>query len=194
MGKRPLVLLSFCLVAVATTLLQIKSPLKNGHAGRRGISPVANARIVEAYGKLPLSFEANQGQTDSDVKFLSRGGGYSLFLTSTEAVLSLKKSGDIQNRDPKGAVKPSGEAKAVVRMKLIGANTSPQVTGIDELPGKTNYFIGNDPKKWRTNVPTYAKVKYKRVYPGIDLVYYGNQQQLEYDFIVSPGANPNAIR
>src|ERR1039458_6200955 len=103
MGKRPLVLLSFCLVAVATTLLQIKSPLKNGHAGRTGIPSVANARIVEAYGKLPLSFEANQGQTDSEVKFLSRGSGYSLFLTSNEAVLSLKRMNQSRDREGAGA-------------------------------------------------------------------------------------------
>ena len=68
------------------------------------------------------------------------------------------------------------------------------MTGLDELPGKSNYFIGNDPAKWRTNVPTYAKVRYENVYPGIDLVYYGNQRQLEYDFVVAPGADPRAIR
>ncbi len=79
-------------------------------------------------------------------------------------------------------------------MKLVGANPSPQLTGRDELPGKSNYFIGNDPAKWRTNVPNYAKVKYADVYPGIDLVYYGNQRQLEYDFVVAPGADPRAIR
>ena len=78
-------------------------------------------------------------------------------------------------------------------MKLVGANPNPKIAGTDELPGKSNYFIGNDPKKWRTNVPNYAKVKYANVYPGVDLVYYGNQGQLEYDFMVSPGADPAAI-
>src|SRR5262249_9145044 len=72
---------------------------------------------------------------------------------------------------------------AVLRMKIVGANPQPEVAGGVELPGKVNYFIGNDPKKWRTNISTYAKVKYQGVYPGIDLVYYGNQQQLEYDFV-----------
>ncbi len=75
-------------------------------------------------------------------------------------------------------------------MKLVGANPSPQLTGLDELPGTSNYFIGNDPSKWRTNMPNYAKVEYQDVYPGIDLVYYGNQRQLEYDFVVAPGADP----
>ena len=79
-------------------------------------------------------------------------------------------------------------------MRLIGANLEPQVTGLDGLPGKANYFISNDPKKWRTEVSTYAKVQYKNVYPGIDLIYYGNQRQLEYDFIVAPGSDPKTVR
>ena len=83
---------------------------------------------------------------------------------------------------------------AVIRLRLVGAKPDAEVTGREELPGKVNYFIGNDPKKWRTNVPTYAKVRYQDVYPGVDLEYYGNQGgQLEYDFIVAPGADPGAI-
>jgi hypothetical protein len=79
-------------------------------------------------------------------------------------------------------------------MKLVGANPQAKVTGLEELPGKSNYFIGNDPKKWRTNVPNYAKVKYADVYPGVDLVYYPNRRQLEYDFVVQPGADPRSIQ
>jgi hypothetical protein len=79
-------------------------------------------------------------------------------------------------------------------MKLLGGNAKGRVVGLDELPGRSNYFIGNDPKKWRTNVPSYARVKYEGVYPGVDLVYYGNQRQLEYDFLVAPGADPNQIK
>ena len=82
----------------------------------------------------------------------------------------------------------------MLRIKLIGASPQPGLVGLEELPGKVNYFIGNDPKKWRTNISTFAKVKYKDVYPGIDLVYYGNQGQLEYDFIVAPGADPKIIK
>ncbi len=82
----------------------------------------------------------------------------------------------------------------VVEMRLVGANPGAKVGGEDELPGRSNYFIGNDPRKWRTNVPVYAKVKYRSVYPGVDLIYYGNQGgELEYDFVVAPGANPSAI-
>jgi hypothetical protein len=125
---------------------------------------------------------------------------YSLFLTEDEAVLTL--SGGKANTDKaKVAVKahtsPSGvdvpKADGVLRMRLRNANAAAKVTGLDELPGTSNYFIGNDPAKWRTNVPVYSKVKYEGIYSGIDLVYYGNQQQLEYDFIVAPGADPRRI-
>jgi hypothetical protein len=79
-------------------------------------------------------------------------------------------------------------------MKLVKANPAAKVTGADELLGKSNYFIGNDPKKWRTNLTNYAKVKYEGIYSGVDLVYYGNQRQLEYDFVVAPGADPHRIQ
>jgi len=143
---------------------------------RPAISPVPKAKVQDLYGKLPLRFEANQGQTDSSVKFLARGQGYTLFLTSTEAVYSFAR------RDK------------VFRLKLVGANPSATVEGVDALSGTSNYFIGNDPSKWRTNVSAYAKTKFRGVYPGIDLVYYGNGKQMEYDFVVAPGADPNAIR
>jgi hypothetical protein len=143
---------------------------------------VTDARLSESYGKLPLYFEANRGRTDKDVRFLSRGAGYNLYLTSDEAVLVLAK------RDAKAQKK-----SVALRMNLVGANRKPLVSGLEEQPGKVNYFIGRDPAKWRTNVPTYAKVHYQNVYAGIDLVYYGNQRQLEYDFVVAPGADPGKI-
>jgi Beta-propeller repeat len=135
------------------------------------------AKIAESYGRLPLFFEANEGQSDKQVKFISRGRGYTLFLTGSEAVLSL----------------PQAEKESVMRMKLVGANSSARVSGVEELPGKSNYFIGNDPTQWRTNVPNFSKVKYQETYPGVDLVFYGNPQNLEYDFVLAPGADPHAI-
>jgi len=156
------------------------------------------------FAKLPLSFEVNEGQTDAGVRFISRGGGYSLFLTNNEAVISLKKEppsrpvAQIKAGFPpwagvKGKVGAKSEA-TVVRMGLVGANPAPRTDGIEQLQGKANYFIGNDPKKWQTNVATYAKVKYKNVYPGVDLIYYGSHGQLEYDFVVAPGADPKLIQ
>jgi hypothetical protein len=151
------------------------------------------------YGKLPLSFEANVGQSDKQVRFLSRGLGYTLFLTDDAAVLNLRartKTPAIGRRDPEsGSLAGVAEARnSLLSMKLVGVNHAATVTGSDLLPDKSNYFVGNDPKKWRTNVSQYAKVKYESVYPGIDLVYYGNQRQLEYDFVVAPGSDPGRIR
>jgi photosystem II stability/assembly factor-like uncharacterized protein len=96
----------------------------------------------------------------------------------------------VLDRQPVTTVESKG---AALRMKLVGADPAAKVIGLDQLPGKSNYFIGNDPKKWRVNVPNYARVKYEHVYRGIDLVYYGDNRQLEYDFIVAPGADPNRI-
>lgn len=139
------------------------------------------AEAQSAYGHLPLSFEANQGQTDPQAKFISRGQGYNLFLTSTEAVLALTSLDRAVVR------------QAVLRMGLVGANPAPPISGFDALPGKANYFIGNDPQHWQTQIPTYGKVQYKAVYPGVDLVFYGKQRQLEYDFIVATGVDPTTI-
>src|SRR6266478_5071876 len=172
------------------------------------ISPAANApspavkqKVAEEYGKLPLSFEANHGQTDPKVKFLSRGPGYKLFLLPNEAVLMLQKERHAKPAKRLGALPGFPEAPErevsppdTIRMSLLGAAANAAVTGVEQMPGKSNYFIGNDPSLWRTNVPNYAKVRYQGVYRGIDLVYHGSGQQLEYDFIVAPGADPRQIR
>lgn len=131
----------------------------------------------EAYGKLPLSFEPNNGYMDKRIKFFSRGGKYRLFLTSAEVILAL-----------------SGNRDETLRTTFVGANSEAELEPLNELPGKSNYFVGNDPKQWRTNVTNYARVKQRSVYPGIDVVFYGNQRQLEYDFIVAPHADPKVIK
>ena len=175
--------------------------------------PATRARLVDTYGKLPLRFEANRGQADREVKFVSRGRGYSVFLTGSEAVVAQIRPSAASatiSENPKGKglflspgdfggaraprnPRPLSVASSEVHMKLIGANAKAAVAGLDELSGKSNYFVGNDPEKWRTNVSTYAKVRYKNVYPGVDLVYHGNQGQLEYDFVVAPGADPGVV-
>jgi len=204
--KRASLLSVFLFLTGALTLSQSPVLLSNSNASvaspasRSQADPKAQARINEQYGNLPLSFEANHGQTDSRVKFLSRTSGYTLFLTGDEAVLAL--SGSQAKKGTASAMLPGTQktpavahegVTPVLRMKLRNANAAAKVTGVDELAGTSNYFIGDDPTKWRTNVPTYAKVKYEGVYSGIDLVYYGNQRQLEYDFIVAPGADPRRI-
>jgi hypothetical protein len=146
------------------------------------------ARAVEAYGNLPLSFEPNMGQADSRVRFLSRGPGYTLFLTSEEAILAFLAPHGTSARTA------DRENPTIMRMRLAGANPAPTIFGAEELPGKSNYFIGNDPNRWRTEIPNYAKVRYHAVYPGIDLLYYGNQGRVEYDFVVAAGSDSRAIK
>jgi hypothetical protein len=153
----------------------------------------AQSRVLQSYGKLPLSFEVNQGQTDPRVKFLSRGPDYTLFLTGDEAVLSLHPGEANQESQTLSLGPEPRNTITSLRMQVLGANPKASVSGVDELPGKSNYFIGNNPQEWRTNIATYAKVRYHGVYPGVDLVYYGNQQQLEYDFVVAPGGDPSSI-
>ncbi len=140
---------------------------------------------------VPLSFEPNQGQLASTVQFLSRGSGYALFLTPGKVVLNLER----QQPASAAATGQTPEAASVdtLRMSLIGANPEANAVGLARQPGVVNYFIGNDPKNWRSGIPTYGKVKYPQIYRGVDLVFYGNQRQLEYDFVVAPGADPNRI-
>ena len=146
------------------------------------------SRARTLFAGLPLIFEPNQGQGNLDpadprAKFVTRGSGYSLFLGSEGAILSLAS----QDRS-KHAV--SGIRVESLQMKLAGANPNARLTGADVLPGKSNYFLGNDPSKWRQSVPQFARVRYENVYPGINLVFYGNQGRLEYDFQVAPGSDP----
>jgi hypothetical protein len=149
----------------------------------------SSSRAASAFGRLPLRFEANQGQTDARVKFLARGDGYNHFLTPGEAVLSL----DAEARDAKGARAAEGRASAaevkakktpgVLRMKFVGAEVKAGVAGVEELPGRSNYFRGADPSKWQTDVRAYARVRYAGIYPGVDLEYYGDRSRLEYGTI-----------
>src|SRR5438105_7466961 len=161
---------------------------QNSAAKNNSRADLARAAVAQ----LPLFFEANQGQTDPRVHFLSRGSGYTLFVTPTETVLAESRN----DEGGRGRLVKSVNAtrsRAVLRMKLAGANPAPILTGIDELPGKVNYLIGNDPHAWHTGVPLYSQVRSEQVYPGIDLVFHGDDRQLEYDFVVSPGADPNRV-
>ena len=178
-----------CLVTVLAGMIFVAARNNNGELPAHTLTsadPATKARIAYRFGQLPLSFEANKGQTDQAVKFLSHGPGYDLFLTANEAVLSLRR--------PQAQKSTQPEIREALRLKMIGANAVPRIEGRDELPGKVNYFAGNNPQKWRRNVPTYRKVHYADVYPGIDVVYYGNQRELEYDFLIAPGANPKLIK
>jgi len=125
---------------------------------------------LSVFGNLPLSFEPNNRQTEPSVRFIAHASGAVFYFTPSRVI--------------------SGE----FRMKVLGGNPAPEMTGVDLLAGHSNYFIGNDPANWKTDVPQYARVKYARVYPGVDLIFRGNQRQLEYDLVVEPGSDPRRIR
>ena len=164
-------------VATVPSLTVVKN-----QSNQTALNATDNASVAKAkqnFSKLPMAFEQNQGQTDPQVKFIARGPGYTAFLTEDEAVLKLKAS---------------KTNEAVMRMHMVGANRTAKIQPEDQLPGKNNYLIGNDRSKWHTNVATFSKVRYQDVYPGIDVVYQGDQGRFRYDFVVKPGASPSSIR
>jgi Beta-propeller repeat len=164
---------------------------------------LAGKPLLATHGALPVAFEANQGQTDRRVKYLARGQGYALFLTSRETVFVLAAP---ENKSPAGhhAGKKTDHSRrralrrasrlAVVRMRLAGAASSPHTLHGEPLPGVTNYFLGKDARQWRRQVQHYAWVRYQEIYPGVDLAFHGGQQRLEFDFVVAPGASPSLVR
>ena len=216
--SQAVLLLTFVLF-VCTSLTILKqpdySPAPTGREATGGLSadrPHANspgpseadeatrARVDEAYGRLPLSFEVNAGQFGPEVRYASRGRGYSLYLTPGEAVLALsKQSGrrpaEKSQAGQKGDRPDAGPAEVdALRMRLVGASDSPEIRGAGRQQGVSNYLVGKDPARWHTNVAHYSSVEYRGVYTGIDLVYHGRQRQLEYDFVVAPQADPGQIR
>jgi hypothetical protein len=167
-------------------------------------SPAVRGRIQASYAALPLAFEQNQGQTDAQVQYMARGDGYTLFLTANDAVFALQsrpahsttsklqRETELRAKNP-GQRHAQENSTAVVRMQLAGGNSLAKVSASGELPGRSNYFLGNDPTKWHTDVPHYARVSYQDVYPGVNLAFHGAQRQTEFDFVVAPGANPAPI-
>ncbi len=187
------VVCAFCIVPVTLVAMALLVMVhgRNGKAERASTSAssspsgtstaAARSRMQASYAALPLAFEPNQGQTDAQVKYLARGSGYTLFLTANDAVFSLR------SRQAKK------ESNAVVRMHLAGGNSQAKIEGGDSLPGVANYYLGNDPSKWSTGVPRFGRVAYRDVYPGVNLAFHGTGHELEFDFVVAPGANATPI-
>jgi hypothetical protein len=198
--KRVMLFSLACIISLAMQPLLASAPT----ALPPQVSQVSNSlrrqgELRASYGALPLSFELNRGQTDGAVDFLARTGGYLLFLTPTEAVMAFDSAAthssqwnreEVLNTDRNKTQPP----RLIVRMKLDGANPAASVEGLDQFAGRTNYFSGSDTAQWHTDIPSYARVRYAQVYPGIDMIYYGSQRQLEYDFVVAPGSDPNVIQ
>jgi RHS repeat-associated protein len=180
------------------------APPAPGHA----VTPETQAQVSQALSQTPLMFEANVGQVDPQVQFLTHGPGYTAFLTATEAVLVLPaprpataahtpgpKPLPLPDRLPEPTATTATTPPDVVRSQLLGSNPAARAVGQDQLETRTNYFIGNDPAHWYTDIPNYGRVVYADVYPGVDLVYHGSSgQQLEYDFDVAPGTDPGVIQ
>jgi hypothetical protein len=158
------------------------------HTSAQTSSPAVPVAEGRKYGSLPLTFEANQGQTDPSVQYLAHGQGYTLFLRRGGAVLTASSSPAQSAQSTRQVI------RQVIRMDLDGSNPHSAATNLDPQITRSNYFLGNDPTRWHTNIPNYGRVRYADVYPGIDLIYYGNQRQLEYDFAVAPGASADVIR
>ena len=152
------------------------------------LAPTTNSGpSLAAFGQLPMTFEANQGQTNPQVKFLSTGNGYGLFLTANQAVLSLVQPGA-------SASDPAAASTTVVSMQLQGASSNPTIVGLDQLGSTSNYFTGSNPTQWVQGVSQYGQVEYQNVYPGVNVDYTGNGQQLQFDFTIAAGANPSQIQ
>jgi len=181
-----------CLLMIATgapSMLARSGPAGPDQASMTTSRPdsASQARVQASYLSLPLSFEPNVGQAHrkSGPGFLSRGSGYSIYLTGSGATLALRHPHVSRRRS---------DIPTVLRMQLVNGNPNAAMAALDRQPGKSNYFIGDDPSKWLTNVAHYGRVAARAVYPGIDLIYHGNQGQLEYDFEITPGASPRVIR
>ena len=184
-------LLLTCLLCAASQVHRLNS--KTRAASLKPADAATQAKVNEAYGKLPFSFEINRGQADAPISFLSKGGNYSILFRPGEVRLNLNVA-ELNKKGESGRCGAQTARPSPFSLRFINANPSPRMEGVDELPGKTNYIIGSDPKKWRTDIPTYAKVRYREVWPGVGVVFYGAQQRLEYDFVVAPGADPRSIK
>jgi len=188
--------------------------------GKSGAEDATKVQVQETYGKLPLYFIQNDGQVDEKVKFYEKGSGHATYFTKEGVYISLvrgEKSDDrskklentspviVKDEAPKQSLNPSsippfekggqgGISSELIKLTFLNANPNAEIIAVDKQDGKVNYFIGNDPEKWRTNIPTYRAVLYKEVYPGIDIKFYGSNRQMEYDIIVKPGADPSKVQ
>jgi hypothetical protein len=175
-------------------------------AGWMGWRPPGDVQLPEpklaSLARVPVVFEQNVGQHDSHILFRTPGVGPSLQLTRRgEAVFALSERinlpgsrGQASRIAKKAHPRTAQPSALAVRIGLVGGNPAPSAKGLNPLPGKSNYFVGQDPSQWRTFIPHFERVRFREIYPGVDMVYYGKNQQLEFDFEVAAGADPRAIR
>ncbi len=202
--------LFFSIICQPLSLNSLAAPSDAEAKAPGGFKPQKNVgQVKESLAQVPLYFETNNGQVSRRIKFISRSGGRTLFLSNNEAILSDPKISTLrihtredllerhlpsrQNKREKGTAVSSRPAQPF-KLKFLHSNLAASAEGMQLLPSMSNYLIGSDPKGWQTNVAHYAKVKFNQIYPGVDLVYYGNQRQFEYDLVVEAGANPSLIK
>ncbi len=179
------------LVALAALVALTAPPLAS--SGSTSTERVAQSRSVEPSRTPPMAFEPNVGQTDSTVRYLARGAGYAVFLTSEGATLSVVHSATTDTHRIEPAAKTQARREAVA-LRIDGARTDARLVPEGRLAGTVNYLHGSDPKAWHRDLPTYATIRYEGLYDGVDAVFYGTQSALEYDFVVAPNADPSQIR
>ncbi|HNJ44449.1 MAG TPA: hypothetical protein PKZ53_28470, partial [Acidobacteriota bacterium] len=170
------------------------APLASALPPASAVSSDKLNELREDYQKLPMSFEVNQGQAHSKVKYLSHSSGYNVLFTNNEVLLTMDATPPVKKTGKgKSAAKSTAPVADTVSLQFKGGNPSARIYG-DRMMGKAHYFVGNDPAKWLRNITTYHNVRYEKVYPGVDVVYYGHDKKLEYDVIVAAGADPKTVR
>jgi hypothetical protein len=184
---------SFIHAQIMLAVLALGGPAFAARAGESGLQPPTN---LSPLGNLPLYFEANRGQTDAAFPFLARGRGCNFFVSPSQARLTLTKfdapaetTRDQRANTPGGRLSVTGQ----LQFDFLGANRDARLTGGGELPGKANYFLGSDPARWSSAVSLFTQIRVEQIYPGVDLVYYGNHRRLEYDFVLAPKTDPAVI-
>ncbi|HMJ00978.1 MAG TPA: hypothetical protein VK488_14170, partial [Gaiellaceae bacterium] len=170
-------------VAAAGVLLQLGPAQASSKKARPSTASATKQQGLAAYGKLPLAFTANAGQTDARVRYSAQGAGFSVFLTRREAMLSLKRPG--KQRRGRGVA---------LALRFLGSDRNVAIRGERPGPGRVNYLLGNDPTKWHTGLHTFERVVYRNLWPGVDMVFAGESGKLKYEFLVRPGARVSEIR
>ena len=203
---------ALAVVAVAMLVFYLaQHRTTNATSRSKSTTQFDHSQVQAKFASLPVAFERNDGQTDPEIRYMARGQGYKLYLTSSEAIFTLHKRGeysDVRAMLEHKRLGPSRVQKilqhqkrlnvnssevSVLHLKHLGSNPAAQIASADPVPGKVNYFIGNDPSRWRSSVPLFGRVSYQNLYPGIDLAFHGSGKQLEFDYLISPGADPRAI-
>lgn len=200
---RPIAILLIAVLSLASLIVYSIGSFASMNSGQpdRMEADFSNLQITYNLGSVPMTFTVNQGQWDEKVQFRANAGGATVWFGTTGVVYQFTRS--VANAKlPSGPpdpgydrfdLEPNSFETMMIRASFVGANPNPEMAGAEIVQHKSNYFIGNDPAMWYTDVPAYKSVTYKEIYPGIDLKYFGNGKQIEYDFIVEPGADPGVI-